>query len=148
MKVLFFLKTKTTFASLEELVNYHLKNDITLTYIELDYIFHHIVYKKPSDKIFNPTYKKLCYAVKYLMKNLTDKKFYSLVDLINNDFEFEMEYNINSDIFDENFLGDEFAGYSYTCTNPETSKFLIELASKMETKKKNSPLEDFKNSLS
>ena len=32
------LKTKTTFASLEELVNYHLKNDITLTYIELDYM--------------------------------------------------------------------------------------------------------------
>ena len=142
------LKQKLTFSSLEELVNHHLKNDITLTYIELDYIFHHIVYKKPSDKIFNPTYKKLCHAVRYLMKNLTDKQFYSFVDLINNDFEFEMEYNINSDIFDDNFLGDEFAGYSYTCKNPETSKFLIELASKLQIKQKNSALDDFKSSLS
>lgn len=141
------LKRKATFGSLKELVNYHLKNDITLTYIELDYIFHHIVYKKTSDKLFNPTYKKLYNAVRYLMKNLTDKQFYSLVDLINNDFKFEMEYNINSDIFDKNFLGDEFAGYSYTCNNPETSKFLIELAQKMQEKQKNSSLEDFKSSL-
>ena len=81
------------------------------------------------------------------MKNLTDKQFYSLVDLINKDFEFEMEYNINSDIFDKNFLGDEFAGYSYSCTHPETSKFLIELAQKMQEKQKNSSLEDFKSSL-
>lgn len=142
------LKTKATFSSLEELVNYHLKNNIVLTYIELDYIFHHIVYKKSSDKLFKPIYKKLCHAVRYLMKNLTDKQFYSLVDLINNDFVFEMEYNINSDIFDDNFLGDEFAGYSYTCKNPETSKFLIELASKLQIKQKNSALDDFKSSLS
>ncbi|MBQ8522796.1 MAG: hypothetical protein IJ458_03985 [Clostridia bacterium] len=141
------LKTKVTFSSLEELTNHHLKNNIKLTYIELDYIFHHIVYKKSSDKFLNPTYKKLCNAIKYLMKNLTDKPFYSLVELINNDFEFEVEYNINSDIFDKNFLGDEFAGYSYTCKNPETSKFLIEFASKLETKKRNTPLENFKNSL-
>ena len=141
------LKTKATFSSLEELVNCHLKNNIVLTYIELDYIFHHIVYKKPSDKLFNPTYKKLCHAIRYLMKILTDKPFYSLVELINNDFEFEIEYCINSDFFDENFLGDEVAGYSYTCKNPETSKFLIELASKLQTKQKNSSLEDFKSSL-
>lgn len=141
------LKTKATFSSLEELVNYHLKNDVVLTYIELDYIFHHIVYKKPSDKLFNPTYKKLCHSIRYLMKSLTDEKFYSLITLINNDFEFEIEYNINSDIFDDNFLGDEFAGYSFTCKNPETSKFLIELASKLQTKQKNSALDDFKNSL-
>ncbi len=141
------LKQKVTFASLEELVNYHLNNNITLTYIELDYIINHIVYKKSSDKFFNPNYKKLYNAVKYLMKNLTDKQFYSLVDLINNDFEFEIEYCINSDIFDENFLGDEVAGYSYTCTNAETSKFLIELAQKMQEKQKNSSLEDFKSSL-
>lgn len=141
------LKTKATFSSLEDLVNHHLKNNIFLTCTELNYIFHHIVYKKPSDRLFNPTYKKLYHAIKYLMENLTGVPFYSLVDLLNNDFEFEIEYSINSDFLDDNFLGDEVAGYSYTCKNLETSKFLIELASKMQTKQKNSALEDFKSSL-
>jgi len=142
------LKTKASFSSLENLVNYHLKNDIELTYIELDFIFEHIVYRKNSDKLLNPTYKKLYNAIKYLMKTLEGKPFDLLITLINNDFEFDIEYCINSSILDENFLGNEFAGYSYICKNHETSKFLIELALKLQNNQKNSALENFKNSLS
>jgi len=142
------LKTKASFSSLEKLVNYHLQNDIYLTYIELDYIFNNIVYKRNSDKWLNPSYKKLCNSIKYLMSNLEDKSFDLLITLINNDFEFDIAYCINSNILDENFLGDEFAGYYYTCKNHETANFLIELASKLQNKQKNSALENFKNSLS
>lgn len=141
------LKTKVKFSSLKEMVNYHLNNNITLTYIELDYIFHHIVYRKSTDKFFNPRYKKCYHAVKYLMNNLHDEQFYALVNLINKDFEFNIEYCINSDYYSKNFLGDEVAGYSYTCKNPETVEFLIELSSKMQTKQKNSALDDFKSCL-
>lgn len=141
------LKTKVSFNSLEKLVNYCLKFDITLGYIELDYIFKHVVYKKNSNKFFNPNYKKLYNAVKYLLENLNDKQQELLIALINNDFEFTIEYYINSNILDDNFLGDEFAGYSYTCTNPQTSTFLIQLAQQMQTKVQNSSLENFKNSL-
>ena len=130
------LKAKVKFSSLEELVNYHLKNNITLTYIELDYIYHHMLYRKSTDKYFNPKYKKCYEAVKYLMENLHDEQFYALVNLLNRDFDFQIEYCINSDVLDKNFLGDEVAGYSYSCKNPETAEYLIELASKMQTKQK------------
>ena len=142
------LQTKAGFGSLRKLVNYSLQNDIQLTYIELDYIFKNIVYRKSRNKLSNHTYKKLCNALKYLMSNLKGEPFNLLITLVNKDFEFDIEYYINSNILDDNFLGNEFAGYSYTCRNPKTEKFLIELASKLENEQKNSALENFKNSLS
>ena len=105
-----------------------------LTICNVNNIFHNIQFASFKQKI-SPNYRKLTKAVIILLKNIKDEHLEkALLDLIKSDFEFETICISNAK------AGKEILGYTYKCTNPKTSKYLIDLAQKLQAKENNKAL--------
>lgn len=131
--------------SIDDVIEDALNNNGHLTSAEIAHIFNNIVYESTFQRL-NSNFDKIYNAIRYLLKTLRGTQHHLLINLINSDFKFEIRYNINTNFLDNRFLQDEICGYSYQCTNPETEKFLIDLAKNLQEKRNNSALDNFKNS--
>jgi len=130
------LKQKLNFETIDERILKMLENGYTLDYVELDHIFKNTAYR------VRPNYKRLCQSIMFLLETMNNDELSSLVQLLNTDFEYSPNWKI-----DINTLEDRFSTWTYTCKNPETSKYLVGLAEKMRTEKKNNSLSQLKNTI-
>jgi BMFP domain-containing protein YqiC len=128
------LKQKLIFKTIDDRILHMIKNNYYLEYAELEHIYNNMAFR------VKPNYKKLCQSVMSLLDLLQNEELDALVKVLNTDFTYMPNWKI-----DITTLEDKFNTWTYNCNNPETSKFLISLASERETKKKNSSLNELKD---
>ena len=127
------IKNKLRFETIDNRILYMVEHDLYLEYSELSHIYSNIAYK------LKPNYTTLCQSILFLLDKFDGEKLESLIKVLNSDFEYRPNWKI-----DINTLEDRFSTWTYTCTNPETSKFLINLSKQVKHQIKNKNLEDLK----
>lgn len=130
------LKQKYCFDTINDRILYMIKNGYYLDFAELDHIYNNMAYRAKRN------YLKLCESNIYLLETMQNEELDALVRVLNTDFKYSPNWKI-----DINTLEDRFNTWTYTCKKPETSRFLISLASNIKKQKENASLNMLKSIL-
>jgi len=132
------LKKKLTFETIDDRILYMIRNDYCLDGAELWHIYDNMTYKNVLG-LLSPTYKRLYKSILYLLNKLHGDEYYALVEVLNSDFKYCPNWNVNMSASEA-----EVGSWTYTCKNHETGRYLISLAEGMSGKEKNNSLNKLK----
>ena len=99
--------------------------DFQLAQSDLVYIFNNILRQEDLPRIA-PQYDRFIKASRQMLSFLTGEQLELLIELLNSDFKYSVNYTRQTTMIDDFDMGDEFIGYGIACQNTNTMDVIID----------------------